>query len=356
MRENLIVARARPRPARRSGPSRRCSTCSRGCEERREPAREPALRRRAADAGHRPRADGQPARAADGRAVRRPGAADRRRRRAHDRRLKGEGLSIVLVEQNIKLTLELADDIAILNSGRVVFTGRRQRDQDQRRHRGAAPGGALRDLSSRIGGSEFRAGRRQAHSRSSGLASALARSGRYDRWSRGGHRGAVEQVRADGGAQAWEAGARDAAQKHHHRCALARRRAAGGRVREAASRSAIACRSWRFANAETKALNQKQEADIVRAREPGAAARRSRRHGPRHAGDQAAAAAVLLRGAARYRREGGADRQRRHRRVRRPQARPPQRLRHACRCRTATRPPRSWSAASPSSASRACRC
>jgi len=38
-------------------------------------------------------------------------------------RLKGEGLSIVLVEQNIKLTLELADDIVILNSGSVVFTG-----------------------------------------------------------------------------------------------------------------------------------------------------------------------------------------------------------------------------------------
>jgi branched-chain amino acid transport system ATP-binding protein len=38
-------------------------------------------------------------------------------------RLKGEGLSIVLVEQNIKLTLELADDIAIINSGHVVFTG-----------------------------------------------------------------------------------------------------------------------------------------------------------------------------------------------------------------------------------------
>ena len=38
-------------------------------------------------------------------------------------RLKGEGLSIVLVEQNIKLTLELADDITILNSGRVVFSG-----------------------------------------------------------------------------------------------------------------------------------------------------------------------------------------------------------------------------------------
>ena len=38
-------------------------------------------------------------------------------------RLKGEGLSIVLVEQNIKLTLELADDIAIMNSGHVVFSG-----------------------------------------------------------------------------------------------------------------------------------------------------------------------------------------------------------------------------------------
>ena len=38
-------------------------------------------------------------------------------------RLKGEGLSIVLVEQNIKLTLELADDIVILNSGAVVFRG-----------------------------------------------------------------------------------------------------------------------------------------------------------------------------------------------------------------------------------------
>ena len=38
-------------------------------------------------------------------------------------RLKGEGLSIVLVEQNIKLTLDLADDIVILNSGHVVFSG-----------------------------------------------------------------------------------------------------------------------------------------------------------------------------------------------------------------------------------------
>ena len=37
--------------------------------------------------------------------------------------LKAEGLSIVLVEQNIKLTLNLADDIVIINTGRVAFSG-----------------------------------------------------------------------------------------------------------------------------------------------------------------------------------------------------------------------------------------
>src|SRR5689334_19768696 len=38
-------------------------------------------------------------------------------------RLKGEGLSIVLVEQNIKLTLNLADEVAVINTGSVVFQG-----------------------------------------------------------------------------------------------------------------------------------------------------------------------------------------------------------------------------------------
>jgi branched-chain amino acid transport system ATP-binding protein len=36
------------------------------------------------------------------------------------RRLKAEGLSIVLVEQNAKLVFDVADDVVILNSGRVV--------------------------------------------------------------------------------------------------------------------------------------------------------------------------------------------------------------------------------------------
>ena len=38
-------------------------------------------------------------------------------------RLRAEGQSIVLVEQNIKLALDLADDIVIINTGHVVFRG-----------------------------------------------------------------------------------------------------------------------------------------------------------------------------------------------------------------------------------------
>ena len=38
-------------------------------------------------------------------------------------RLKAAGQSILLVEQNIKLALDLADDAVILNTGRVVFSG-----------------------------------------------------------------------------------------------------------------------------------------------------------------------------------------------------------------------------------------
>jgi len=37
--------------------------------------------------------------------------------------LKHGGLSIVLVEQNIKMTFELADELVIFNTGRVVFQG-----------------------------------------------------------------------------------------------------------------------------------------------------------------------------------------------------------------------------------------
>jgi len=39
------------------------------------------------------------------------------------RRLKAQGLSILLVEQNAKLVFDVADDVAVLNSGRVVVEG-----------------------------------------------------------------------------------------------------------------------------------------------------------------------------------------------------------------------------------------
>ena len=38
-------------------------------------------------------------------------------------RLKEEGHSILLVEQNVKLALDLADEVVILNTGRVAFNG-----------------------------------------------------------------------------------------------------------------------------------------------------------------------------------------------------------------------------------------
>jgi branched-chain amino acid transport system ATP-binding protein len=38
-------------------------------------------------------------------------------------KLKGEGLSILLVEQNTRLALSLADRVAILNTGHLAFEG-----------------------------------------------------------------------------------------------------------------------------------------------------------------------------------------------------------------------------------------
>ena len=37
--------------------------------------------------------------------------------------LKREGLSLLLVEQNTRLALSMADTVVVLNGGRVVYTG-----------------------------------------------------------------------------------------------------------------------------------------------------------------------------------------------------------------------------------------
>jgi branched-chain amino acid transport system ATP-binding protein len=56
------------------------------------------------------------------------------------RRLKAQGLSILLVEQNAKLAFDVADDVVILNSGRVVVEAPvaelRERGVDLRQHLG----------------------------------------------------------------------------------------------------------------------------------------------------------------------------------------------------------------------------
>ena len=145
VRENLARRGAQAaKTARRSGRSRRCSTCSRGCRSaHRQLAsllsggeQQMLAIGRALMANPRVLLMDEPSEGLAPQIV-----ADVGRTIA---RLKGEGLSIVLVEQNIKLTLELADDIVILNSGSVVFTGAAREHQDERRHRRAAPGGALR--------------------------------------------------------------------------------------------------------------------------------------------------------------------------------------------------------------------
>jgi branched-chain amino acid transport system ATP-binding protein len=56
------------------------------------------------------------------------------------RRLKAGGLSIVLVEQNAKLIFDVADDIAILNTGKIIMAGvasdLRERKQELQQHLG----------------------------------------------------------------------------------------------------------------------------------------------------------------------------------------------------------------------------
>jgi branched-chain amino acid transport system ATP-binding protein len=45
--------------------------------------------------------------------------------------LKSEGHSILLVEQNTTLALRVADDVAILNTGRIVHSGTAAELQDK---------------------------------------------------------------------------------------------------------------------------------------------------------------------------------------------------------------------------------
>ena len=145
------------------------------------------------------------------------------------RKLKESGLSIVLVEQNPKLVFDVADDIVILNTGRVAVV--------------STPA-ELRQETASI------------------CASISAFSDRSHEATRTITMDDLEQIREHRGAQARQARARAAAEKPHHRHARPRRRSARRRIRQAASRSIHHSAGSHFARRRRKALNAKQEADI----------------------------------------------------------------------------------------------
>ena len=84
-----------------------------------------AVRRRAADAGDRPRADAAAAAPAARRAVLRPGAASwcRRSSPSSAPSTARRGSSMLLVEQNANMALELADHAYLIETGRIVMGG-----------------------------------------------------------------------------------------------------------------------------------------------------------------------------------------------------------------------------------------
>ncbi len=86
---------------------------------------QPIVRRRAADAVDRARADDQPVGSADGRADRRPRARFWSKRLAEVLgKLRDEGaLTIVLVEQNSRVALAFSPRTVVMDKGRVVYDG-----------------------------------------------------------------------------------------------------------------------------------------------------------------------------------------------------------------------------------------
>jgi ABC-type arginine transport system ATPase subunit len=87
----------------------------------RQPARRHDVGRRAADAGHRPRADEQAAPAAAGRAD--AGLAPLIIAQIFDiiRTIRDEGVTVFLVEQNANKALQVADRGYVLETGKVVL-------------------------------------------------------------------------------------------------------------------------------------------------------------------------------------------------------------------------------------------
>ena len=285
----------------------RVRACSRGSPSGAAQIAGLPLRRRAADARDRPRADGQSARAADGRAVRRPRAADRRRGDGDHPQAQGER------------TVDRAGGAE--PEARVRHRRRHRHPQQRPRRRGIDR-------------------RPSSHATASICASIWEFSDRSH------NARAMEQVRPDGGAQARQARARGAAEERHRRHPFPRRRAARGRIRQAASRHRDDA-AGAFRRRRDQGAQPKQEADI-RDAHPATTKRLADLDAmgvdmqvvcpPPPQCYYTVPLDIAVEGHAHVINDGIAEYVGR-------QARPAGRRSAACRCRTATRRPRSSSAA-----------
>ena len=107
-------------------------------------ARGLAQRRRAADAGRRPRDDAQAAADAARRAFARPGAQPHPRAVHDPRRIaRDEGTTVLLVEQNASLALKFADYAYVLEAGQIALSGDGRRARPRTRHATLVPGGLM---------------------------------------------------------------------------------------------------------------------------------------------------------------------------------------------------------------------
>ena len=94
--------------------------------ERHRPVRRPAQRRRAADAGHQPRADGAAPDPHAGRALPGPGADHRQPDLPDPRPINRHGTAILLVEQNAYKALAIAHRGYLMTTGEIEREGTRE--------------------------------------------------------------------------------------------------------------------------------------------------------------------------------------------------------------------------------------